>query len=182
MAPANTSTDNGQSTVDGAPTKTLPPNVAVTVNGVTIIAPHGIAKKPPYNPFYRAVTRKQLKPGRTIEDALLNAAVEFNGTLMTTGERNTNDDGSRKLVLSSPRTHKKGPKAGQIVPNTGGNPTISFTRTLREMGGDNGFLLRVTLTGVTKAGIATVTLSVGCNKINVGSYQEVGEVLGELDF
>lgn len=162
-------------------TVTLPASITVDINGAKVTATGAPAKSG--NIWFEAVQQGQIADDKTIEDALLNAVVSFEGETISLAKRNVALDGSRAIAISQPRKYGKDhAKVGQNMPGTGGNQTVSFVRMLPTWG-ERGYMLRVTLTGIDKDGRRFIKVSVACQQaIGGGNARIVGEVEGALTF
>lgn len=154
-------------------------------NPIEIEAPFKVSNAG--NIWYEAVQEGEIEDGTSIEDALLgDLTPTFMGEELNPARKNVGEDGLLQLVISEPRKYEKGhEKEGQVVPNTGGNLTISYIRKLPTWGdGPAGYMLRVTLTGVEKDnGTRSVVVKVACQTAIKGKAKRVvGTMTGKLKF
>jgi len=169
---------NGTATV-AAPRDLLPTALRVVVNGATIIAPGKPSRQG--NIWFQALQRAPLADAVDEVAALLKMVAEHDGARLNVGE----------VHRSSPRKRKD----GSIIPNTGGNTTVTHSLYLPGIG-KFGFMLKVTATVVPnpaakgktpeerkKEGITArlVTISVkGIPRGEPRTVEPVGSVEGDL--
>lgn len=123
------------------------------------------------NVTYRGGIRKGWKlPGEAIE-ALSALAVTVDGI-----EASQHASG---VHLSSPRIHRKGPKAGSPIAGTGGNPTVGFTAVVPLTAGDEtkDYMVQVYATRI-KDGSYNLSVKGFPQGIAPVGPQVVGEVSG----
>lgn len=176
------SANNGSAVLEVELPSTLPPVVSVNINDATITASPQLSKAG--NIWYEARVEGEIADDKSIEQALLEAMVMFDGEAVPPASRNVDENGRRIVRVSEPQKYRKGhAKEGQTVPNTGGNQTITFYRTLPHFGDAPGYVLRVTLTGIEKNGKNVVRISIACQKALAGrAARTVGHVSGTLSF
>lgn len=158
--------------------KSVPATLVVGIGSATITT-HAV-KSEAGNIWFEGRQKATLKDGSDIREALLGMDVMFDGEVLGVGSKNRGDNGERILNATAPAKYgRNNPKAGQVVPGTGGLPIISFVKHLPTWG-ERGYNLRVTIKGLK--GVANkVQIVIGCTPVPEPSAgKTVGEVDGEL--
>ncbi len=167
---------NGVATVEQI--KSVPATLVVGI-GAAKITTHAV-KSTAGNIWFEGRQKATLKDGSDIREALLAMDVTFDGEVLGVGSKNRGDNGERILNATAPAKYgRNNPKAGQVVPGTGGLPIISFVKSLPSWG-ERGYNLRVTIKGI-KGVSDKVQIVIGCTPVpapNAG--KTVGEVEGDL--
>lgn len=126
----------------------LPSILSVTVNGGPLEL-EGKPNKAGTGIWYEAsgVVPQEFESAEAVTDALGKTVVVYDGDELTAGE----------VHVSSPALYRKGhEKAGQVVPNTGGNLTVTHSASVQlsdATGTSHGYTLMVTTTYIEGKGV-----------------------------